>query len=97
MTCESLRVDTEYVTCLVRFGRVFTGLGVLVLSFGLLRWNILSAWLAWGGIVIGLAAMGVTMLLPDHMSLYMPIFHVQALWMGAVGVAIYRSGVRLTG
>ncbi|MCH7687079.1 MAG: hypothetical protein IH899_10430 [Planctomycetes bacterium] len=29
---ESLRVDTEYVTCLVRFGRVFTGLGLLLLG-----------------------------------------------------------------
>ena len=29
---ESLRVSTEYVTCLVRFGRVFSGLGFVVLG-----------------------------------------------------------------
>ena len=34
---ESLRVSTEYVTCLVRFGRVFSGLGFVVLGLGLLK------------------------------------------------------------
>src|SRR5262249_23987085 len=34
---ESLRLPTHYVACLVRFGRVFCGLGLTVLAVGLLR------------------------------------------------------------
>jgi hypothetical protein len=34
---NSLQIITEYVTGLVRFGRVFTGLGLLVLALGLLK------------------------------------------------------------
>ncbi|MHC4173668.1 MAG: hypothetical protein ACYTBX_08255 [Planctomycetota bacterium] len=91
---DALRVDTEYVTCLIRFGRVFYGLGLLVLGFGLIKWKILPTWIGWAAVAIGLAAMALTMLLPD-MSLYMPVFHVKAFWLILVGVAILRSGLRV--
>src|SRR5262245_58203356 len=38
---ESLQLPTHYVTCLVRFGRVFCGLGLTVLAAGLLRGEML--------------------------------------------------------
>jgi hypothetical protein len=92
---DSLRLHTEYVTCLVRFGRVFSGLGLLILGFGLLRWKLLPSWVAWPAVLLGLAAMAVTMLWPDRMSLYQPVFHLKAAWLAAAGLAILRSGVRL--
>jgi hypothetical protein len=92
MFVDALRIDTEYATCLVRFGRVFYGLGLLVLGSGLIKWKILPVWIGWAAVAIGLAAMALTMLLTD-MSLYMPVFHVNALWLLLVGVAVLRNGL----
>jgi hypothetical protein len=89
---ESLRLTTEYVTCLVRFGRVFSGLGLLVLAVGLLRWQVFPPWIGFGAAGIGLAAMALTMLFPDHWSLYTPIFHLQAVWLIATGVVLLSTG-----
>jgi hypothetical protein len=90
----NLLVDTEYVTCLVRFGRVFSGLGWLVLGWGLVKWKLLPQWIGILAALIGLAAMALTMGLPDDLSFYLPVFHIQAAWLVSVGVAILRSGVR---
>ena len=90
---DALRVDTEYVTCLVRFGRVFGGLGLLVLAWGILRYRILPAWSGLGAGIIGLSAMALTMGFPDRLSLYLPIFHAMVLWMLATGVVLFRGGV----
>jgi hypothetical protein len=92
---EALRVDTEYVTCLVRFGRVFGGLGLVVLAWGILRYRFLSTCLGLVAGLIGLAAMALTMGLPDHLSYYLPIFHAEVIWMLVTGVAIFRKGVNL--
>lgn len=94
---EALRVDTEYVTCLVRFGRVFSGLGLLVAAWGLWRWRVLPTWSAAVAAIIGVAAMALTMGLPDNLTYYSPIFHLFALWLIATGVVIFRSGVNLAG
>jgi hypothetical protein len=89
---DALRVDTEYVTCLVRFGRNFYGLGLVVVGSGLIKWKILPIWIGWAAVAIGVAAMALTMLLSD-MSLYMPVFHVNAFWLLLVGVAVLRNGL----
>jgi hypothetical protein len=91
----SLRLTTEYVTCLVRFGRVFSGLGLFVLAVGLLRWQVLPFGLGLSGAGIGLAAMGLTMLFPDNWSLYTPVFHLQALWLVLIGVILLGPGLSL--
>ena len=91
----ALRVDTEYLTCLVRFGRVFFGLGQVVLAWGLLRWRIVPGWLGWAAVVLGAAAMTVTMALPDNLEYYAPVFHLNALWLVAMGVVTRRSGLHL--
>jgi len=91
---ELLRIDTEYVTCLVRFGRVFSGLGLLLLGIGLFKWNILPLSVSGGAALIGTAAMALTMGLPDMLSLYMPIFHLKALWLLGTGVFVLRSRMR---
>ena len=90
---DALRVDTEYVTCLVRFGRVFSGLGLVLVGSGLIKGRKLPAWLGWWAVGLGLAGMGVTMLLPDQMELYMPVFHAGALWLAAMGGVVLRSGI----
>ena len=88
----SLKVDTEYVTCLVRFGRVFTGLGLLVMVIGLWIGSALPKWLLGVGGIIGLTLMALTMLLPDAWDLYPPVFHAMSFWILAMGVVLWIKG-----
>jgi hypothetical protein len=88
----ALRADTEYVTCLVRFGRVFSGLGLVAIAWGARLAKTLPPWAAALAGLIGLAAMAVTMGLPDDLHLYAPVFHSLSLWLAAVGVVILRGG-----
>lgn len=92
---ETIRFDTEYITCLVRFGRVFSGLGLVLVGAGLLSSGALSSWVGYGAVLIGLAAMAITMGWPDHLSWYLPVFHALALWLLATGVVLW--GGRLSG
>lgn len=88
---DSLKNDTEYITCLVRFGRVFSGVGLLLLGFGLNKWSIFPLPLSGGVMVIGLASIALTMALPDSLHLYMPIFHAQSLWLLITGIFVLKS------
>jgi len=92
---EALRLDTEYITCLVRFGRVFFGLGLVVLAAGLLKWRILPGVIGVAALLLGLAAMALTMAFPDNLEFYAPVFHLNSLWLLATGFVIKRSGLRL--
>ena len=84
----TLAVSTEYITCLVRFGRVFFGLGQAVLAAGLLFGGLLPAWLGITGAILSVAAMALTMGLPDSLDLYNGIFHLNAVWLAAVGYTV---------
>jgi hypothetical protein len=90
---QSLHLPTHYVTCLVRFGRVFCGLGLTVLAVGLLHSDALPWWIGGGAAALGVAAMAVTMILPDNWALYTPIFHLQALWLAATGAYLLLYGI----
>jgi len=92
---DALRLDTEYITCLVRFGRVFFGLGLVVLAAGLIKWRILPVVLGVSAVLLGLAAMALTMAFPDNLEFYAPVFHLNSLWLLATGLVIRRSGLRL--
>lgn len=92
---DSLRNDTEYVTCLVRFGRVFFGLGLVVLAAGLLKWKVVPPVIGGGAALLGIAAMALTMAFPDNMEFYVPVFHLNSLWLLATGIVVLRSGLRL--
>jgi hypothetical protein len=93
---EALRIDTEYVTCLVRFSRVFFGLGQLVLALALLKWNVLPRPIAGGGALLGLMAIILIMGFPDNFEYYTPVFHLNALWLVSIGVVAGRAGLRLS-
>lgn len=90
----SLQVDNEYVTCLVRFGRVFTGLGLFLLGWSIVKWAFVPEFIGVVAAVLGFAAIAVTMLMPDNWSLYTPIFHLQPLWFVTTGIIILRSGIQ---
>ena len=92
---DSLRLSTEYVTCLVRFGRVFSGLGLLILALAILKWRLFPKWSGIWAALVGLSAMALTMGLPDDLALYVPVFHLTAAWFGVSGIVSLRSGIRL--
>ena len=87
---ESLRVGTEYVTYLVRFGRVFFGLGQAVVAIGLLLSGIMPLWIIISAVALGIAGMALTMTFPDNLEFYRPVFHLTALWLVAIGLIVLR-------
>jgi hypothetical protein len=90
---DSLHVSTHYVTCLVRFGRVFFGLGLLVLAAGVYQSGLLPGWVGISAAALGFAAMALTMGLPDHLEFFQPVFHLIAAWLAATGVLLlFLSG-----
>jgi hypothetical protein len=88
---DALRLDTEYITCLVRFGRVFFGLGQAVLSAGLIVGKMLPKPIGIAGAILGLVAIVLTMALPDDLVFYRPVFHLNCLWLLAIGVTVLRN------
>ena len=86
---SSLRVSTEYITCWVRFGRIFIGVGQLVFALGLLMqagpWPI---WLLASGGFLGVAGIALTLEWPDNLEYYKPLFYLDVLWLALLGLAL---------
>ncbi|MAD96915.1 MAG: hypothetical protein CMB99_06260 [Flavobacteriaceae bacterium] len=83
----------QYVTCFIRFGRIFSGVGLVLLGAGFIKWNLMSKWLGWFTALLGLAAMGIILAIPDNFEVYKPIFHVKVVWLIAMGVSLLKSGI----
>jgi hypothetical protein len=92
---DGILYTNHYVTCMVRFGRVFSGAGLALMGLGLLKWNITDKWLGFFTVLLGLAAMGIVMLIPVNHEVYKPVFYVKVLWLLSLGVTILRKGLNL--
>lgn len=86
------QVLTHYATSLVRFGRVFLGLGQVVLAGALVRGGLVPSWPAWVGGALGVATIAVIIPRPDERECDRPILRANALWMLAVGIVFLRAG-----
>jgi hypothetical protein len=93
---DSILYTNQYVTCFIRFGRIFSGVGLVLLGAGFIKWKIVSPWLGWFTTLLGLVAMGIILSIPDNFEVYKPIFHVKVLWLVAMGVTLLRQGVNLS-
>ncbi len=93
---DNVLFTNQYVTCFVRFGRVFSGVGLVLLGFGFLKWKIVHQLMAWFTLLLGLAAMGIIMGIPDNYEIYKPVFHVKVIWLAMMGALILVKGVNLT-
>ena len=86
----SLHVSTEYMTCWVRFGRIFIGVGQLVFALGLLLeagpWPV---WLLISGGLLGVAGIALTLEWPDNLEFYQPLFYLDVLWLAILGLALF--------
>jgi hypothetical protein len=85
---ESLQVNTEYVTCWTRFGRVFLGLGMLVLAIGLMAAGAFPLWFTIILAALGIAPMAITMMFPDNLEYYGPVFHINCVWYFLAGIML---------
>ena len=92
---NNLLFTNQYVTCFIRFGRIFSGVGLVLLGAGFIKWNIVSKWLGWFTVLLGLVAIGIILGIPDNFEIYKPIFHVKVLWLVAMGVVLLKQGVHL--
>ena len=92
---DNILSTNQYVTCFVRFGRIFSGVGLVLLGLGFVKWKIVNPLLGWFTALLGLAAMGIIMGIPDNFEIYKPLFHVKAIWLLAMGVIILLKGVNL--
>ncbi|MDA9018083.1 DUF4386 domain-containing protein [Saprospiraceae bacterium] len=90
---ESILYTNQYVTCFVRFGRIFSGVGLVLLGYGFIKWKLLPSWLSWFTILLGLVAMSVILFIPEYYEHYKPLFHVKAAWLMIMGIVLLRSGI----
>lgn len=90
----SIKLDTQYAGCFMRFGRVFTGLGMVILGTGIWKSNVLPLWTGITAIIIGIAAMAVIIIVPTNDIFYYPVLHLKALWLTVMGITIMRSQIR---
>ncbi len=88
---DSLKLDTQYAGCFMRFGRVFTGLGLVIFGIGLIKSKLFTSWPGLSSILIGISAMAVIMAIPTNDLYYYPVLHLKALWFGIMGITILRS------
>jgi ABC-type uncharacterized transport system permease subunit len=89
----SLKLDTQYAGCFMRFGRVFTGLGMVILGAGLWKSKVLPSWTGITAIIIGIAAMAVIIAVPTNDLFYIPVLHLKAFWLAVMGITILRSQI----
>ena len=92
---SSILFTNQYVTCFVRFGRIFSGVGLVLLGYGFINWSIVGKWLGWFTALLGVAAVAIILAIPDNFEIYKPIFHVKVIWLVAMGWAILKQGVNL--
>jgi len=92
---NSILSTNQYVTCFIRFGRIFSGVGFMILGAALVKWKIVSSWLGWFTILFGLVAMCVILFIPVNFEVYKPLFHIKALWLVVMGVTILTKGIQL--
>lgn len=83
----------QYVTCFIRFGRIFSGVGLVLLGVGFLKFKIFPTWLGAFTALLGLVAVGIILAIPDNFEIYKPIFHVKVLWLLAMGGTLLSKGV----
>ncbi len=92
---DKLLFTNQYVTCFVRFGRIFSGVGLVILGAAFVKWNMFGKGLNWFTILLGLVAMGIILLIPDNFEVYKPVFYVKVAWLVAMGAVLLTKGVQL--
>ena len=94
---DNMLFTNQYVTCFVRFGRIFSGVGLVLLGAAFIKWKLVGTWLGWFTLLLGFLAMGIILSIPDNFEIYKPIFHVKVIWLLSMGFALLKKGIYLAG
>lgn len=86
----------QYVTCFVRFGRIFSGVGLVLVGVGLIKWKLINIPTAWFTLILGLLAMCLILFIPDYYEYYKPVFYAKVLWIFAMGFSILKWGLDMS-
>lgn len=92
---DSILSTNQYVTCFIRFGRIFSGVGFVLLGYAFIKWKLMSAWLGWFTMILGFLAMGIILSIPDNFEIYKPVFHIKVLWLLVMGTSLLIQGIHL--
>ncbi|MFT6867951.1 MAG: hypothetical protein ACJA08_002798 [Cyclobacteriaceae bacterium] len=92
---DSILFTNQYVTCFVRFGRIFSGVGLVLLGYALMKWKMVPLWLGGFTALLGLVAMGIILAIPDNFEIYKPMFHAKVVWLMMMGITLLWRGVNL--
>ncbi|MFT4576700.1 MAG: hypothetical protein ACI9SI_001632 [Polaribacter sp.] len=92
---DSMLFTNQYVTCFIRFGRIFSGVGFVLLGVAFVKWRLMPTWLSWFTIVLGVVTVGLILSIPDNYEIYKPIFHVKVIWLLMMGAVLLKKGVNL--
>lgn len=92
---DGIIYTNQYVTCFVRFGRIFSGVGLVLLGAAFVKWHIVKTWLGWFTILLGLGAMIIILSIPEYYEIYKPMFHIKVIWLLAMGVMLLKHGVNI--
>ena len=92
---DSILSTNQYVTCFIRFGRIFSGVGLVLLGYGFIKWKLVSTWLGWFTMLLGFIAMGIILSIPDNYEIYKPVFQLKVIWLVAMCVALLRKGIHI--
>ena len=92
---DSILFTNQYVTCFIRFGRIFSGVGFVLLGYTFVKWKIVSTWLGWFTGLLGLVAMGIILSIPDNYEIYKPVFHLKVIWLLMMGFMLLKQGIYL--
>lgn len=93
---NNILYTNQYVTCFIRFGRIFSGVGFVLLGAAFLKWHIVNKWMGWFTVLFGIAAMGIILAIPDNYEIYKPLFHIKVLWALGLGVLALKKGFNLS-
>jgi len=93
---NNILFTNQYVTCFIRFGRIFSGVGLVLLGYGFIKSKIISHYLGWFTIILGLGAIVIILAIPDNFEPYKPLFHVKAIWLFIMGVLLLKRGVNFS-
>lgn len=93
---DNILFTNQYVTCFIRFGRIFSGVGLVLIGFAFVKWKLVSTWLGWFTVLLGLLAMGIILAIPDNFEVYKPIFHIKVLWLVFMGATLLKNGINLS-
>jgi len=93
---ENILFTNQYVTCFVRFGRIFSGVGLMILGAGFLKWKMFNHVISWSTILLGLVAMSIILFIPDNFEVYKPIFYLKVIWLFIMGASLLTRGIHLT-